>query len=160
MLFWSKYDLHLHLHLRYKITSTSITILRWQTDPLCDGNYPQNFDEVKKTLENCRRAKYGKAPTTGEEIFKEFQKPDVLSDLGISKHRERGQFFNELQINERFTNCIFSSAKAISLVLENVKEEDRFFLMDGTFRITPRGIFEQVLILHIQFGIKVIAIFG
>lgn len=100
--------------------------------------------------------KYGKAPTNGEEIRIEFEKPEILNDLGMSKHREHGPFFNQLQINDHFTNCIFSSAKAISLVLENVDENDRFFLMDGTFRITPRGIFQQVLILHIQFGIKVI----
>lgn len=131
------------------------TFIRWQTDPLCDGNYPQNFDEVKKTLENRRKLKYGKAPTSGEEIRAEFQKPDVLKDLGMSKHRENGPFFNHLQIDANFTNCIFSSAKAISLVMENIDEKDRFFLMDGTFRITPRGIFQQVLILHIQFGIKV-----
>lgn len=131
-------------------------VLEWQTDPLCRGTkYPQEFAEVKRTLEDCRKKKYGKAPMNGEEILLEFQKENVFEDLGKSKHRERGIFFNEVQISNEYTNCIFSSSKSISLILDNVRQEDRFFLMDGTFRITPRGIFQQVLIIHVQFGIKV-----
>lgn len=80
----------------------------------------------------------------------------MYEDLGLSLHHERGKFFNVVQITDEFENCIFSSSKSISLILENTEETSRFFLMDATFRITPRGIFQQVLILHFQYGIKVI----
>lgn len=106
-------------------------------------------------MENCGRKKYGKAPTDGNEIRKEFEKPEIFELLGRSLHHERGDFFNVMQIKKDHENCILSSAKSISLILENVREEDRFFLLDGTFRVTPRGHFQQVLILHFQFGIKV-----
>lgn len=106
-------------------------------------------------MEECKKKRNGKPPTTGEEIRLEFLKPNIMDDLGHSKHRERGRFFNDVLIESEYTNCIFSSAKSISLILENVPEKERFFLMDGTFRITPQGVFQQVLILQAQFGIKV-----
>lgn len=135
------------------------SLFRWQKDPLCDGmNYPKNFSEVQRTLQDYNKIKYGKSPTTGEEIQLEFSKPHVFEELGKSKHHERGIFFNTMQIANGYQNCIFSSAKSIALIKYFTNEENRFFLMDGTFRSTPRGIFQQVLILHFQFGIKVIDI--
>lgn len=117
--------------------------------------YPKNFSEISRTLEDIRKQKYGKPPKNGEEIKEEFNKPNVYQNLGLSLHHERGTFFNTMQITDTFENCIFSSSKSISLILENTTESSRFFLMDGTFRVTPRGIFQQVLILHFQYGIKV-----
>lgn len=128
---------------------------RWQSDPLCEGPFPQTFSEIKRTLECCRREKYGKAPSTAEEIRLEFQKQEIFEDLGKSRHREHDVFFNNIQIEPNFCNCLFSSSKSISLIREHIREQDRFYLMDGTFRITPRGIFQQVLIIHLQYRQKV-----
>lgn len=131
-------------------------VSRWQSDPRCvDMPFPKKFTEVKRTLEDIRKARYGKAPTNGKEILQEFSKPEVFQNLGLSLHREHGVFFNKVDISEHFENCIFSSSKSISLILENTKKEDRCFLMDATFRSSPKGIFQQVLLLHVQFGTKV-----
>lgn len=127
---------------------------RWQTDPLCDGAFPKNFSEVKRTLENCRDKKFGKAPVNCLEIRREFEKPEIFDLLGLSKHRARGIFFNTVQIEDDFENCIFSSAKTIELIKENVEVKDRFFVMDATFRSAPRGVFMQFLIIHAQYGTK------
>lgn len=121
---------------------------------MCDGLYPKTFPEVKGTLENFRKQKYGKAPINCEEIKREFEKPEIFEYLGRSRHRERGIFFNTVQFGDGFENCIFSSEKCIALIKENVTIEDRFFIMDATFRITARGIFMQSLIIHAQFGNK------
>lgn len=129
---------------------------RWQSDTRCaDIPFPKKFTEVKRTIEEIRKQRYGKAPTNGKEVLEEFSKPEIFQKLGLSLHRERGVFFNKMDIHKNFENCIFSSSKAIQLILENTKKEDRCFLMDATFRSTPKGIFQQVLLLHIQFGIKV-----
>lgn len=105
-------------------------------------------------MENCRKQKYGKAPTNCEEIKREFEKVEVFEALGRSDHVERGVLFNTVQIEDEFQNCIFSSAKSIALIKENVAIEDRFFVMDATFRSTARGNFMQQLILHAQYGKK------
>lgn len=99
--------------------------------------------------------KYGKSPINGREVILEFQKESVREDYGFSLLQDRGPFFNDVLITDRFDNCVFSSAKSIALIMENTLESDRFFILDGTFRITAKGVWQQTLILHINFGIKV-----
>lgn len=105
-------------------------------------------------MENCRKQKYGKPPTNCEEIKREFEKVEVFEALGRSNHVERGVLFNTVQIEDGFQICIFSSAKSIALIKENVAVKDRFFIMDATFRSTARGIFMQSLLIHAQYGKK------
>lgn len=113
--------------------------------------FPKAFSEVKRTLENCREQKYGKAPTNCEEIQREFEKNNIFEELGRSKNRDRGIFFNTVQIGDTFENCIFSSPKSIALINRNIPNpKERFFLMDATFRVTPRSNFSQLLIIHAQ----------
>lgn len=129
---------------------------RWQNDPLCKGApYPKVYDEFKKTLSNIRKAKYGKSPTNGEEILLEFENEFIQKEYGFSLLQEHGDFLNDVVITDDFEYCIFSSAKSIALVLENIPVSQRFFILDGTFRITAKGVWEQTLILHINYGLKV-----
>lgn len=131
------------------------SIFRWQKDPLCNGPYPKTFSEFKKTLTNIRKRRYGKNPTNGEEVLAEFQKEEVLRDYGYSLLQDHGKLLNDVIITKTYENCIFSSAKSIALIKENVPEHKRFFILDGTFYITPKGVWKQVLILHARFGSKV-----
>lgn len=110
-------------------------------------------------MDEWHKAKYRKAPTDAEGIAREFEKEHIYEDLGKSLHKDKGIFYNGVQIEENFSNCIFSSEKSIQLIEDFVEKKDQFFLMDGTFRITPRGTFQQVLILYAAFGIKVFSIF-
>lgn len=132
-----------------------MSMFRWNNNPLCTGPFPYNFETVEKTLRERRKSKYGKPPVSPEEIVLEFEKSDVLRDLGTSKHRDKGPFYNTTQIENNYSNCIFSSAKSIELAKEHLEVHERFFSMDATFRITPRGIFQQVLVIYIHFGSKV-----
>lgn len=131
-------------------------LFRWQKDSLCNGPYPKTFDEFRKTLCSIRKTRYGKVPTNGREILAEFKKENVLKDYGFSILKDHGKLLNDVIITEKFENCIFSSEKSISLIKENVPEEKRFFILDGTFYITPKGVWQQVLILYAIFGLKVV----
>lgn len=106
-------------------------------------------------MRNHRKTKYGKSPNTLEVIEREFKKASVFQDLGLSRHHEHGVLYNGIDIAKDYCNCFFSSAKAIQLVKDNLEPDERFYLMDGTFRITPHGEFQQVLIIHVEYGIKV-----
>lgn len=130
-------------------------MFRWTQDDKCVGPFPSNFEKYERTLRDLRKTRFGKSPNTPHEIEKEFKKPDVLNSLGRSLYHESGLIYNGIQIEHNFSNCIFSSPHCISLVKKNLNTNERFFLMDATFRITPRGVYEQVLILHIKFGLKV-----
>lgn len=88
-------------------------------------------------------------------MLSEFEKQSVLEEYDFSLLYDRGPFFNDVVIRDSLENCVFSSSKSIELILQTTTEAERFFILDGTFRITPKGLWQQVLILHINFGIKV-----
>lgn len=91
-----------------------------------------------------------------EDIKAAFANPTVMDGLGRSLYdKKHHPLFNEIQIHTNYANCIFSSAASIELMKKYLDVKERFFLMDGTFRITPNGIFNQVLILYIRIGTKV-----
>lgn len=131
---------------------------RWNEDEKCEGPFPKNFEKYERTLRDIRKTKFGKSPNTPQEIDREFKKPEIFNSLGRSLYRDSGALFNVIQIQSSYSNCIFSSPHSISLVKSNLNTNERFFLMDATFRITPRGTFQQVLIIHVKYGIKVRAI--
>lgn len=132
---------------------------RWQKDPQCDGVFPKTFDEVKKTLQNIRKVKYGNAPINGQQILEAFQQQQIRENLGYSILEDHGPLFNDVIISDKFENCIFSSAKSIQLIIQNIPESKRFFILDGTFYITPKGVWQQVVVLHANFQSKVKLIF-
>lgn len=135
------------------IFSTSI---RWNNDSKCSGPFPVKQSTVERTLKNLKKAKYETSPNSIEEIRSAFDNPVTLKDLGTSLHREKGLLFNYAHEEKDFSYCVLSSPKSIELIVNNLEANERFFLIDGTFRITPMSsTFKQVLIIHAQFGIKV-----
>lgn len=129
--------------------------LSWHRDERCAGPFPKNFESIEKTLRNLRKSQFGKSPMSAKEIEHVFNKPEIMEGLGTSLHHEKGPIYNGIQITDKFTNCIFFSPKSITLITHNMEPHERSLLMDGTFRITPRGIFSQLLVIYVQFGIKV-----
>lgn len=109
---------------------------------------------------DIRKEKYETSPNSLAEIKNSFENPIVLKDLGTSLHREHGQLFNIVHEEPDCGFCVFSSPKSIELIEENLDLQERFFLIDGTFKITPMcNIFHQVLIIHAQFGVKVSSLY-
>lgn len=71
-------------------------------------------------------------------------------------YRGHGNLFNYLHEEKEFSYCVLVSPQSIELITNNLEPNERFYLIDGTFRITPMcNVFKQVLIVHAQFGIKV-----
>lgn len=102
-----------------------------------------------------RKKRHGASPQSFDEIAKEFNKSEVMNDIGKSLYGSKGALYNGIIIEKEFCNCFFSSEHSISLLKTNVPEHERFFVMDGTFRSSPRIGFQQNLIIYTQFGIKV-----
>lgn len=131
-------------------------IIRWNQDPKCKSQFPVPLHKIYRTLKDLKNKKYGKSPTNCDEIKAAFENPAIMNDLGTSLHRERGNLYNYTHEENDFSYTIFSSPKSIQLITDNLDESERFYLIDGTFKITPMcNVFQQVLIIHAQFGIKV-----
>lgn len=107
-------------------------------------------------MSNWKKEKYETSPQTCEEIKKAFENPATLKDLGTSLHKDHGLIFNHVHQEKEFSYCILSSPKSIQIMNEELEEQERFYLIDGTFSITPISkVFKQVLVIHGQFGLKV-----
>lgn len=136
--------------------SISRTYFRYHKDPNCIGPFPKKYESVEKTLRELRRSKYGKSPKSVHEIADAFENEYVMEGLGKSLYGERERLFNTMQIEQNFSNCIFSSPSSIALIKKYIDTNERFFIMDGTFRITPHGVFTQVLVIYVRFELKVL----
>lgn len=134
-------------------------LTRWNSDPKCDGPFPIPQAKIHKTLANLRKEKYDTSPKTVSEIREVFNNPSILRDLGTSLHRDHGVLYNYTHEEKDFSYCVFSSPKSIELICDKdngLDLDERFFLIDATFRITPMcSVFSQVLMIHAQFGLKV-----
>lgn len=129
--------------------------ISWNQHPKCNGPFPIAFATIEKSLKKLRKSKYQSSPKTIEDIRIAFENKEIIDDIGTSLHREHGKIFNLVHEDKDYSYCVFSSPKSI-LIVDDLDEDDRFFLIDGTFRITPMcDIFKQVLIVHAQFGLKV-----
>lgn len=78
-----------------------------------------------------------------------------MNDIGKSLYGAKDVLYNGIVIEEEFCNCFFSSKHSIELVKANIPEQQRFLVMDGTFRSSPRIGFQQNLIIYTEYGIKV-----
>lgn len=123
---------------------------------MSDGPFPLDFKKIAKTLTNWRNEKYETSPKTCEDIRKAFENPVTLADLGTSLHKDHGLIYNHLHEQKEYSYCVLSSPKSIEIMNKELEENERFFLIDGTFRITPMcKVFKQTLIIYGQFGQKV-----
>lgn len=133
-----------------------IILTRWNRDPLCKGPFPIEFTKIAKTLSNWKKEKYETSPQSCDDIKKAFENPATLADLGTSLHKDHGLIFNHVHQQKEFSYCVLSSPKSIQIMNDELEPNERFFLIDGTFRITPMcKVFKQVLVIHGQFGLKV-----
>lgn len=123
---------------------------------MCDGPFPIAYSKISRSLATWRGEKYKNSPTSCAELRAVFEDPKILKDLGTSLQRDHGVLFNCVHEEDSFAFCVISSPKSVELITQNVEEKDLFYLIDATFSITPMcNVFQQVLIIHAQFGIKV-----
>lgn len=75
----------------------------------------------------------------------------MMRELGYTRHMENPTKFYKVLINtSEYEFCLFFSDKIVKLILQNISEEDRNFLMDATFKVCPHSEFNQLLIIYLR----------
>lgn len=108
------------------------------------------FNEVSRTMYKARNKSLPKAPKTVEDIQEAFKLDFVMEKYGTTqrtKEHEKRPFFKHAYECEEYAFCVFASDDVINAITENVPENKRRIYADGTFKITPYGIFKQILIV-------------
>ena len=105
---------------------------------------------------NLRRLKYNifpKAPQSYEEIECQYLQDNIMKMFGYTLNDNPTIFykgiFRDLENNYAF--CVFGSDTIINLINTHIPLGQRNFLMDATFKVCPYGIFNQLLIIYVEY---------
>lgn len=116
------------------------------------GHIP--FQSVESSMAKARRESLPKNPKTIEEINTLFKTQSVHQNYGLAKRPidemapSDVQFFRGAYKVGEFSYCVFASEDIVKIIEKNIKDMERKTLFaDGTFKICPKGLFNQVLIM-------------
>lgn len=109
------------------------------------------FKTVSRTLYKSRQQAYPRSPTNVAEINNIFRDNEhVRKTFGLTKRDDESkqtEFFKAAIEGKNYSACIFASEDIIQSIQSTSTIDGRLLYADGTFSITPIGIFKQVLIL-------------
>lgn len=89
------------------------------------------------------------APKTPGEVLKMFGMEHIMNTYG--KSLDEGHiFYVDTVIEEDFSYTIFKS-KGICNIIDRLPKAQRKFLLDGTFKSCPRGSYDQLLIIYLEY---------
>lgn len=114
--------------------------------------------KIKRNLIKIASDEIPKTPTTSSEIIAAYAKEKIKECYGMTKQDGKDPdklksklFFKYAYESKAFSYCIFASDNIISAIEKHIPVERRKYLMDATFKVCPYGIFNQLLIVYIEY---------
>lgn len=93
-----------------------------------------------------------RSPSTPNEIVESFNLERIWNEYGITKHEDNPcHFFKACIQEDGFSYCIFFSETIASIITEHILPQQRKYMIDGTFKIVPMGVYKQLLIIHVDY---------
>lgn len=126
------------------------------------SNVNVSFKRVESVLHKARRASLPKTAKSVQEIVEAFQNSYVHKTYAFTDRKEESQtlFYKGAFEQDGYSFCFFASEDITQAIVQNVNESERKMYVDGTFKITPMGVFKQVLILFAEMYGSVSGFFG
>lgn len=90
-----------------------------------------------------------KVPWTATDITRAFEDDATLDKYGFNLRRTE-RFYIETVQNENHAFTLFASRETMKLIEQHIPDNRRY-LMDGTFNVTPTGCYSQLFIIYIEF---------
>lgn len=113
------------------------------------GESKLRFTSVERELYRLRDKEYPNIPKTHEDIEKSFKDPEVFENYGKTLNKQH-DFYVASLVQKKYAFHIFASFAVIGLIKNHIAPENRYYLMDGTFKIIPREL-NQLLIISIEY---------
>ena len=91
-------------------------------------------------------------PGNAQEISDAFKKPVILEEYGFNLRGSERFYVDTIQINTQSAFTVFASTEAIRITLEHIPPDERRYLLDATFDVTPIGSYQLLIVYvwHIQ----------
>lgn len=110
------------------------------------------FLKIKRGLQYIAAKNFVSSPKSALDVVEAFNIENVWTQYGVSKDCDNPEHFYTASISDKdYSYCIFSSQKSIHLIRENISPTNRKFLIDATFKPVPRGCFNQLLIIYVEY---------
>lgn len=107
-----------------------------------------SFKGVERTGRR-RKNKYPKIPKCPSDIVLAFDNLDTYQKFAFNLRKTKPFYIDTIEVGAGAFS-IFVSYEVIDLIKRYIEPKDRNYLMDGTFAVTPKGLFYQLLIIHIE----------
>lgn len=104
---------------------------------------------VERELYRLRDKEYPERPQTHEDIKVTLNDPKIFEDYGKTLNKQK-PFYISSVVNKKYAFHMFASYAVMDLIKTHIPPKDRNYLMDGTFKIIPRGL-NQLLIISIEY---------
>lgn len=93
---------------------------------------------------------------TCEEIIEAYKNENVMANYGKTLQNQTDadalpstEFFKTAFKCKGFSYVVFASQNIVDS-LERIEAKKRNFLMDATFKVCPYGIYNQLLVIHVE----------
>lgn len=104
---------------------------------------------IGRQLKRIKNKSYPKSPENVESIRAKMLESEIGKDYGYTKDGLHNLYIDSV-INENYSFCLFASFKTIEVIKNEIEPDGRHYLMDGTFKVAPKG-FLQLLIISIEY---------
>lgn len=93
-------------------------------------------------------------PKTAKEIVEAFQISEIFEEYAFNLQKSKLFYIDTVEVptKENFKGgffTIFASHHVIDMIKESIAPEKRNYLLNGTFKVSPKGFYQQ-LIIHIE----------
>lgn len=107
------------------------------------------FKSIEATLNRLKNKEYPELPKACKEIAEVLEKPEVIEQFDKTLTK-KNRLYVDSEVNDTYSFHIFMSHSTIEFIKEHINVGERFYLMDGTFKVVPRKL-SQLLIISIEY---------
>lgn len=105
--------------------------------------------KMKKRMGQVKNQPHPKIPKTCLEVQQMFQNPEIFNKYGSTLDHASALYIDTV-VTKDYSFCLFASQATINIVRRSINPCDRHYLIDGTFKVVPRG-FYQLIIISIEY---------
>lgn len=105
---------------------------------------------MKRNLVRILNPNRPKMPKTSNEISDAFKNEAIYNEYGLNEHKTEPFYIDTVDKNPFYSFTVFASMQVVKMI-QQFLPDNRKYLMDGTFDVTPLGCYAQLLVIYIEF---------
>lgn len=121
------------------------------------GECKLKLKSVEKNVARRTKKKRPQHVKTPDSIARAFENAETLNDFGLNMRKtERFYIDTIIESGKRgepdVSFTLFASLQMIDLIKKHIPPQNRRYMMDATFDITPLGSYYQLLVIYIEYS--------